>query len=273
MSLPELEAQLPRDSSSPSSGSLVNTAELEDHLVKIATLFETRDKALENLKSHVGDHESAATEAFIDSSLGRDASPGSIEELINAQLVALEPLTGTVTCTLTEQQQLLEAVIRANDTFNDARTNDPLQKERERIIKQLEQGISAYSQSQSQLTAGSTFYMDMQSRLTSLMQQCDDLSYTQQLQRQEFEVDSMRNQDRDSQVESDHDMALRLADEIDRMNTTAAPNNNAPSVQQQQQPQYGYPQLQQQQQPPQTQQQQQYKAPPPVKPPKPDKMD
>jgi hypothetical protein len=39
-----------------------------------------------------------------------------------------------------------------------------------------------------------------QSRLTTLMQQCDDLSYTQQLQRQEFESDRMRAQDRASQV-------------------------------------------------------------------------
>ena len=39
-----------------------------------------------------------------------------------------------------------------------------------------------------------------QSRLTSLMQQCDDLSYTQQLQRQEYEAMLISSQDRLSQV-------------------------------------------------------------------------
>lgn len=32
------------------------------------------------------------------------------------------------------------------------------------------------------------------------MQQCDDLSYTQQLQRQDYETERMRAQDRASQV-------------------------------------------------------------------------
>ena len=287
MSLAELEAQLPQDSSA-SSSSLVNTTDLEGHLVKIANLFETRGKALINLKTHVGDHELVATETFIDSSLGPDAPPEAIEEAVSVQLRALESLTGPVTITLAEQQQLLDDVMKANDAFNQARSNEPVQEERERIIKQLEQGISAYSQSQSQLSAGSTFYMDMQSRLTSMMQQCDDLSYTQQLQRQEHEVDALRDQDRNSQVESDHEMALRLAEEMDRMTTGEGQSNEAPPAGEQQQlPQFGYPKLQQQQQqqqqqpspnlayqqlpPPSPTQQQQLQ--PPLKPPKPGKMD
>lgn len=32
------------------------------------------------------------------------------------------------------------------------------------------------------------------------MQQCDDLSYTQQLQRQDYEAEKMRSQDRVNQV-------------------------------------------------------------------------
>lgn len=36
------------------------------------------------------------------------------------------------------------------------------------------------------------------------MQQCDDLSYTQQLQRQDYEAERMRAQDRASQVPNYH---------------------------------------------------------------------
>lgn len=258
MTLPELEAQLPSgDGSSPTSHNLVNTSELEEHLVKIATLFEAREVAVGKLKTHVSDFDLAATDAFIEALAGQtNLSVEDTEELLRTQLQALEPLTGAVTATLYEQQKVLEDVAQSNNAFNDARTNDPLQKAREDVIKQLEQGMSAYSQSSSQLNAGSTFYMDMQSRLTSLTQQCDDLSYTQQLQRQEYEVEQMRDQDRENQERSDHDMALRLAEEMDRMNMSQEQQQQVQQQQQRQIPQqqYGYPQLQQQdsrqQQPP-----------------------
>jgi hypothetical protein len=78
------------------------------------------------------------------------------------------------------------------------------------------------------------------------MQQCDDLSYTQQLQRQEFETDRMRAQDRATQVSyhrlpsslpsltrcrvpqemKDHEVAMKLAAELEQAQVAA----NAPAM-------------------------------------------
>ena len=243
MSLPELESQLPQGGTGGSG--LVDTSELESCLVQIANLFEARETALSNVKNRVRDFEANATEAFCDATFGKSAlSNETTEALLGTQIQALEPLTEDVKNTLSEQERILQAVATANDAFNNARVNDPIQYEREKFMKELEQGIAMYSQTLSQISAGSTFYMDMQSRLTSLMQQCDDLSYTQQLQRQEFEVECMREQDRENQVVSDHDMALRLAEEMDRMNTKQSGDDL--QQQQQQPPGHGYPQLQEQ---------------------------
>lgn len=76
-----------------------------------------------------------------------------------------------------------------NQLFVLNRVNDPLSVERDRIIKVLEQGMSSYFSLISKISAGSTFYMNLQTRLTGLMQQCDDMCYTQQLQRQELEME------------------------------------------------------------------------------------
>ena len=42
------------------------------------------------------------------------------------------------------------------------------------------------------------------------MQQCDDLSYTQQLQRQDFEAEKMRSQDRENQVSQTFFLNLKV---------------------------------------------------------------
>jgi hypothetical protein len=61
------------------------------------------------------------------------------------------------------------------------------------------------------------------------MQQCDDLSYTQQLQRQEYESDRMRAQDRATQEMRDHEMAMKLAAELENSQLASKqPVANAP---------------------------------------------
>jgi hypothetical protein len=60
------------------------------------------------------------------------------------------------------------------------------------------------------------------------MQQCDDLSYTQQLQRQEYETDRMRAQDRATQEMKDHEMAMKLAAELENSQLSSQPTPNAP---------------------------------------------
>ncbi len=91
-----------------------------------------------------------------------------------------------------------------NQTFVSSRTNDPLTIERDRVIRNLEKGMSAYFSINSKIAAGNTFYMNLQTRLTGLMQQCDDMCYTQQLQRQDYEMDICIQNQRHAQVLCKH---------------------------------------------------------------------
>eukprot|EP01036_Dinobryon_divergens_P023391 gene23391-31732_t len=90
------------------------------------------------------------------------------------------------------------------------------------VVKKLEQTINKFFNLQTQITSGVTFYTNLQSRLTTLMQSADDLAYTQQWQRQEFELS------KEQLTESkDREMALELERSL---------NLEATSQQQQQYP-------------------------------------
>eukprot|EP00602_Paraphysomonas_sp_CaronLab_P000755 CAMPEP_0185027374 /NCGR_PEP_ID=MMETSP1103-20130426/12346_1 /TAXON_ID=36769 /ORGANISM="Paraphysomonas bandaiensis, Strain Caron Lab Isolate" /LENGTH=1041 /DNA_ID=CAMNT_0027561333 /DNA_START=105 /DNA_END=3227 /DNA_ORIENTATION=+ len=237
LSRSEITDLLPR-ASSPATASRCDTSKLERLLIRIADLFQARSDALQALQDQVS---ADVSDTFMDlynkyigtGVGGANAEMGLPEDtknsIVSAQMAQLEKYVEDVNNTLVEQKEILQNVHEENILFTNARENDPTTLEREKVMKSLEQGMSAYFAMQSQLNAGCTFYRDMQSRLTSLMQQCDDLSYTQQLQRQEYEADRMRAQDRMSQEMKDHELAVQLAEEMKRgANISAPPVQSAP---------------------------------------------
>lgn len=114
-----------------------------------------------------------------------------------------------------------------------SRINDPVTLERDLVIKHLEQGMSSYFSLNSKIAAGNTFFMNLQTRLTGLVQQCDDMCYTQQLYRQDLEMDMCLKMQKASQEEQDHIFALKMSEELSAVQinqqTSAPPSQMAPA--------------------------------------------
>jgi len=102
------------------------------------------------------------------------------------------------------QDELLPEIFDANDRWIRARQQDPLSIEKDGVISSIEQSATRFINLHAQLSAGITFYSNLQSRLSTLQQNCDDLIFTQQLQRQEFESEVEQAVLRASQVISLH---------------------------------------------------------------------
>lgn len=95
------------------------------------------------------------------------ALPGALteeikEQFIQSELEVFSTDTQILEETFSRQAELLQEVHQENVFFTNARENDPSNVERDRILKSLEQGTSAYFAYQSQLNAAGVFYRDMQ---------------------------------------------------------------------------------------------------------------
>jgi hypothetical protein len=64
----------------------------------------------------------------------------------------------------------------------------------------MEEAVANFFELHGKLGAGESFYTNLQMRLSSLHRSCDDIAFSQQLQRQEYEQGMMREQDRQMQV-------------------------------------------------------------------------
>lgn len=204
LSRQELDKQMPRAESGPQA---VDTSALERHLVELAKLFERRNAAAARLRQLVEDD---PTTRFMQEVATR--RPG--EEILQAQLRAVEELRAEVTSTIASQSAVLTDVMQEHANFERAKQRDATTAERDRVIRTLEQTSTRYFNIHSQLTAGRTFYSDLQMRLTSLLQASDDLAYTQQLQRQEFEMHIARDYERHEQEAKDHQYAMQVAQQM-----------------------------------------------------------
>jgi phage-related minor tail protein len=149
----------------PSVAFSYDTNKLEDLLVDIAELIELRNKTLESLKAKTPD-ESLVCDRMLEKVNSIAAATPLTEEMkqqfIQSELDVFTADLQTMEQTFTRQAELLEQVYQENIFFTNARENDPANVERDRLLKSLEQGTSAYFAYQSQLNAGGVFYRDMQ---------------------------------------------------------------------------------------------------------------
>jgi hypothetical protein len=137
--------------------------------VDIAELIESRNKTLESLKAKTPD-ESAVCDRMLErvnSAPGGSPTEEMKLQFIQSELDVFAPELQTMEQSFSRQTELLERVYEENVFFTNARENDPANLERDRLLKSLEQGTSAYFAYQSQLNAGGVFYRDMQVLLSA----------------------------------------------------------------------------------------------------------
>lgn len=185
----------------------VDTSALERHLMELARLFEQRNNASAQLRALVEDD---PTTRFMQAVATR--RPG--EEILQAELRAAEERRAEVLASIASQSAVMTDIMDEHSKFEKARQQDSITAARDQVVLRLEKNSTKYFNIHSQLTAGRTFYSDLQMRLTSLLQASDDLAYTQQLQRQEFEMHIARDYERTEQESKDHYYAMQVAQQM-----------------------------------------------------------
>lgn len=199
-----------------------STVQLEDLLNDLAELIENREKSIISLKT-LSDKDYSEEVMSI---LSNSSKPQEeIDLFLQNNLTNYTIIKSEVEASITKQTDLLNNIMKENEIFTRSRETDPLTTERNKIIQKIEQSIAKYSQLQSQLSAGITFYSNLQMKLTTLLQSSDDLAYTQQWQRQEFEAQRESESIRSSQEALDREIAMKLANE---MNLDPSPPTSAP---------------------------------------------
>lgn len=71
---------------------------------------------------------------------------------------------------------------------------------RDTNIRTMEEAIAKFFELHGKLASGESFYTNLQMRLSKLYRSCEDIAFSQQLQRQEFEQNMIREQERSVQV-------------------------------------------------------------------------
>jgi hypothetical protein len=142
----------------------------------MAALIEERDAILTELKNIAAKDISEQLAAVLaaspsNSTFSSSAAAEGDSVLEQAAREAMTSIAATaeeraraIDASVDRQHSLLREIATANDTFIRDRQNDPATLERDRIIKQLEQGISRFFAAHSQLVAGATFYSNLQVR-------------------------------------------------------------------------------------------------------------
>jgi programmed cell death 6-interacting protein len=229
---------------------------LEGRLHELAELFEIRLAILQKLKQFVSiSIQDEVTNVFLGN--------GSVQEVYDRYMNDINSLKAQLDQGFRRQDELLSEIVRLNDLFNKYKDNNPVLLEKNRFLMNLEEMTNKYFALHSQVTAGQTFYTNLQSKLTTLQQNIDDMAYTQQWQRQEYERDQFDEHNRLEMERKDRELAMKLSNELSiteqmqiQQNQQQPGYNNQPAgfggsggysgsyVPQQQQPQQQQPPMQ-----------------------------
>ena len=87
-----------------------------------------------------------------------------------------------------------------NQSFISQRKSDASSIGRDKNIRTMEEAIAKFHELHGKLASGESFYTNLLMRLSSLLRTCEDITFSQQLQRQDYEQNMIREQERYAQV-------------------------------------------------------------------------
>ena len=87
-----------------------------------------------------------------------------------------------------------------NETFTKQRQLDASTKSRESHMRTIEEAIAKYYEIHGKLSSGDNFFTNLLIKLSNLNRSCEDISYSQQLQRQDYEQSFVQQREREIQV-------------------------------------------------------------------------
>ncbi|OQS07182.1 programmed cell death 6-interacting protein [Thraustotheca clavata] len=190
----ELEAKIPhRDP----SAATVDTSLLSNLMVALGVLIQKRDEMQAEL----------AAEAATNSSLAVLAA--SSEDILATKLATIEQKRSIIEGTFSEQADMLTDITERNDLFKQARQADPVTRQREQALLDIQRAIELYEQLHSNATEGGAFYAELAKKLVHLEQTVTDHCAARALEKREMEL-NFSHQPNPSQVADDSRLAQEL---------------------------------------------------------------
>eukprot|EP01006_Ploeotia_vitrea_P044484 TRINITY_DN66835_c5_g1_i1.p1 TRINITY_DN66835_c5_g1~~TRINITY_DN66835_c5_g1_i1.p1 ORF type:complete len:959 (-),score=543.42 TRINITY_DN66835_c5_g1_i1:42-2918(-) len=173
-SRPELDASLPKGSSSKVPPSALKIRELLD---KLSALLTQRDEAVEALAE-------AVESANITGALIANAGKKTIEQVFAVEQAKFHPMQQKVQAMIKEQDSILEQVQQHNAEFVKSRENDTALAEMEKVLQSLNNSCTLCERLFSNLTEGERFYQDLiKSHIQSLHAKVDDFAFARAQER------------------------------------------------------------------------------------------
>jgi hypothetical protein len=168
---------------------------IEEKLHKLAELFDTRLKLVNKIKSF--------QTMNITDEVNRVAlsNGGNINSVYDRYMNEIRQCKTQIDDTLTKQDELIRGIVKLNESFNRAKEANPLLEEKKKFIENLEEMVELYTRLYAQVAAGQTFYINLQSKLSVLQQNVDDLAYTQQWLRQGFGMNMVGDEQIQKEIE------------------------------------------------------------------------
>ena len=160
----QIEARLPKpspdvvsllDDTASRSSSLTDTRLLEKLLVDLASVLDRRDEQVKVLEALAA---SDMSEDLLSCHLGGK----DLDNAVSTYLQKVEPISQALQNLQKTQEELLEQIQNENRVFEESREQDALAAERLAVLKTLEQCSTTYFALHAQLSAGNTFYSNLQ---------------------------------------------------------------------------------------------------------------
>ncbi|OQR92069.1 programmed cell death 6-interacting protein [Achlya hypogyna] len=202
----ELTAKIPeRDP----TAATVDTSILSNLMVLLGVLLQKRDDMQADL----------AAEAASSPSLVVLAATSS-DDVFAAKLASVEQKRALIDGTFSEQADLLSDISARNDAFKQARQADPVTRQREQALLDLQRAVELYEQLLANATEGGAFYAELAHKLQQLEQTVTDHCAARDLEKRELELNFAHNTTDDGRLAQQLQQSLNVGD--DQMATDAA---------------------------------------------------
>eukprot|EP00752_Nemacystus_decipiens_P018228 g16356.t1 len=208
-----LDAAMPagKGAGADGHGGSVDTVALSSKLVELAALLADRDSKVTQLNEFVRNRNVANELAVAGRSGG--GTPEAYHGAVEHALAGLQPFKADIDASVQKQEPLLEQIFAENERFQQARASDRETLDREAFLQKVHGAVMLFHEVHAQLSEGAMFYSDLLQRLAQLNQTCEDLVYTQGLNRREFEVGYTHRRER--ALKEGEDASIELARQME----------------------------------------------------------
>lgn len=240
----ELNQLLPQADSHPNVQQSVN--DLKKFYEQLEVMF-SQEIAIEESVRRSTENAQSIQEFFL-------KNQANLEGAIQDRVADLDKQLATLTPLISQEEQLMQQIIGANNVFVKSKTQNNLITQREQLIQSVYDAINRYNEIMANIREGKQFYQAMQDILEKLKQKAEDFAFARETNKQDI-IDSLNQQPvqpsyvMPPQYQQQPQYQQPPQQHYQQQQQYSNYQQQAPPTQYRQQPYYN-PQQQQQQQPP-----------------------